>query len=122
MIFFRLIAMALMCLVTLRENFSFAFTVISPSATSHSLLCEDDRASEEEDSDLPDQLPADDSDLPAIVELELSQSDLSLSEHASTSVETQVEFFSEARCLGYERADNLSATLDSLDALLRMRI
>ena len=71
---------------------------------------------------MPDQLPADDSDLPAIVELEFGQSDLNLSEHASASVETQVDFFLEAPYLAYARADSLSGTLDSLGALLRMRI
>ena len=122
MISFRIIALALMCLVTLREDFSFALTVISPSATFRATFSENDQATEEEDSDLPDQLPADDSDLPAMVELEVSQSDLSLSEHATTSAETQVDFFLEAPSLAYARADSLSGTLDSLDTLLRMRI
>jgi hypothetical protein len=123
MISFRIIALTLVCLVTLRENFSFALTVISPSATFHAIFSENDQATEEDDSDLPpDQLPADDSDLPAVVELELSQSNLSLSEHASTLGETQIGFCLEAPSLAYERADSLSGTLDGLNALLRMRI
>jgi hypothetical protein len=122
MISFRIIGLALMCLVTLRENFAFALTVISPSATFHAIFVEDDQATEEKDRDVPEQLPADDSDLPAMVELEVGQSDLSLSEHANTSVESQADFFLEAARLVYERADSLSGTLDSLDALLRMRI
>jgi hypothetical protein len=118
MIHLRIISLVLICFVTIRENFAFALTVISPSATLHS----PDQFPGEDDSDVPDQLPADDSDLPAIVEMEFSQSDLSLSAHVSTSVETQVALFLEAPCLAYERADSLSGTLDSLDALLRLRI
>lgn len=120
MISFRVIALALVCLVTLRENFAFAFTVISPSV--RAIFYDNDQtASEEEDSDLPDQLPADDSDLPAIVELEVSQSDVSLAEHVNPSVAAQMDTLLKAPCLAYERADNLSGALDSLDALLRMR-
>jgi hypothetical protein len=122
MISFRIIALALVSLVTLRENFAFALTVISPSATFHANFSENDQATQEQDSDLPDQLPADDSDLPAIVELGFSQSDLSVAEHASAAVAIQVDFFLEALSVAYERADSLSGTLDSLDALLRLRI
>lgn len=122
MISLRIIALSLLCLVTLRENFAFAFTVISPSATFHAIFLEDDQATEEQDSDLPDQLPADDSDLPAIVDLEFSQSDLSLSEDATASVESHIDSLLEAPCLAYERADSLSGALDSLNTLSRMRI
>jgi len=122
MISFRIIALALVSLVTLRENFAFALTVISPSATFHAIFSENDQVTENQDSDLPDQLPADDSDLPAIVELEFGQSNLNPSQFASTSVETQVDFFLEALSVAYGRADSLSGTLDSLDALLRLRI
>jgi hypothetical protein len=121
MISFRIIALVLICLVTVRENFSFALTVLSPSARYQATFKADDQH-DEDDSNSPDQLPADDSELPAIVEVELSQSDLSFTDSSNASGETQVDAFSEGPCVVYVRADSLSGSLDSLDGLMKLRI
>jgi len=81
MIRFRTISL-LVCLLAIQANFAFPLTVISPSATNQS----SEEFPDESDSDAPDQLPADGTELPAVVELELNLPDVHQAAVSATSV------------------------------------
>jgi len=117
----RTICLVLVCVVTVRENFAFALTIVAPSATFHSSTIPQDRAPDD-DSNLPNQLPADDSELPAVVEVESNLSDVNQSVAANISSETPLGSFAVEPSLGYQRADSLCRFPDRLYTLMRLRI
>lgn len=122
MLIIRIIAVALVFLISLPGDVSLALAVLCPSPAPLANSSQEDQTLEEDGSDAPCELPDNSSDLPAMAELESCDSDLRLLANANIPLANQLGVFLEAPNLPCEQADCKAVSLVVLNVLVRMLI